>query len=311
MPDFKNPLDITWAQFEMCNPDTRTAFESMCRFLFNTTFFNGKGLFHSNPNNPGVEILPILYEESGQRISFQAKYFSVLDYSQIKHSAEMAIKHYAGKLDVIYLYCNKDVTTSSDSYQNIEKLEDFICAKQILKRYQDQRNELISYIQSDLLDIKNGQIGNYSNVDIVIVLCSLYAERFHKECFTAISGPVTDENDLYDISRRYIESFLWRKAAAINAAEFIEYINEHNVPKSSVLRVFIENSTKENHPLNAMLLHDILMNKSLAHRDYLWTTFINGLAHEEERLYQLMESLRLNLSREKLKKLFMRTRFLL
>lgn len=780
MPDFKNPLDITWAQFEMCNPDTRTAFESMCRFLFNTTFFNGKGLFHSNPNNPGVEILPILYEESGQRISFQAKYFSVLDYSQIKHSAEMAIKHYAGKLDVIYLYCNKDVTTSSDSYQNIEKLlntqkislvpitnqtildqvlsndtvawyyfdyyrftpiwfedhlrlslaslgpryngdfnvnthtenqldiflcdysaviqinqlkrelvedlmhsryrytscadslskiistissiddvtrttiidclswgdilseqcldefslisdliskkrelyaktddyksqnnlsieihnleelmdtpkrlsvdtlnstllkekflivrgeagvgksqllanaaeklnkegqyallmlgnnfltsepittqimqqldfnsdfqgllhklemlgaqsecyvcllidavnespyrdiwkpglqtltrqiskfdhikvvisvrtgyerlvfndaimdgikaktiasivhsgfreesvdatlaflnyygipflpsyflqaemtnplfltlfckyytgenfdmfslfdrliyradeeaqkavgiadpvpilqylveelasnrlaknnwyitrpelfelrfwdayglttskipfvaalersgflnsvvieetesyylgynllEDFICAKQILKRYQDQRNELISYIQSDLLDIKNGQIGNYSNVDIVIVLCSLYAERFHKECFTAISGPVTDENDLYDISRRYIESFLWRKASAINAAEFIEYINEHNVPKSSVLRVFIENSTKENHPLNAMLLHDILMNKSLAHRDYLWTTFINGLAHEEERLYQLI-----------------------
>lgn len=50
----------------------------------------------------------------------------------------------------------------------------------------------------------------------------------------------------------------------------------------------IENSTKENHPLNAFLLHSILESKSLAQRDYLWTTYINGLASKEERLFQIV-----------------------
>lgn len=119
MSDVNESLSITWSQFEVCNPDTQAAFENMCRFLFNAFFFEGKGLFHSDPNNPGIEIIPILHEKSGQRISFQAKYFSTTDYSQIKHSAEKAIQYYAGKLDIIYLYCNKDLTTSSQSYQNI------------------------------------------------------------------------------------------------------------------------------------------------------------------------------------------------
>lgn len=119
MADKEMPLNITWSQFEVCNPDTRTAFENMCRFLFNALFFDGKAIFHSDPNNPGIEITPIFHKESGERISFQAKYFSTIDYSQIKHSAEKAIQYYTGKLDAIYLYCNKDLTTSSKSYQDI------------------------------------------------------------------------------------------------------------------------------------------------------------------------------------------------
>lgn len=119
MSDFKESLSVTWNQFEMCNPNTQAAFENMCRFLFNVSFFDGEGLFHSDPNNPGIEIVPVIHEKSGQRISFQAKYFSTTNYSQIKHSAEKAIQYYAGKLDIIYLYCNKDLTTTSKSYQDI------------------------------------------------------------------------------------------------------------------------------------------------------------------------------------------------
>lgn len=110
---------ITWAQFEICNLNHQVAFENMCRILFNSFFFDGKALPHANPNNPGVEVQPMLHQESGKRISFQAKYFSTIDYQQIRHSAEMAIKHYSGELDVIYLYCNKDVTTIAQAYQNI------------------------------------------------------------------------------------------------------------------------------------------------------------------------------------------------
>lgn len=172
-------------------------------------------------------------------------------------------------------------------YLGYNLLEDFVCAKQIFKRYHD-KSALLSYVQNDLLKIEQGQINNYFNIDIFIVICSLYAEYYHEECFTTIFALVTDESDQNDISDRYIKSFLWRKASAINSTDFITYINEYGAPRSSVLRVLIENSTKENHPLNALFLHSILENKSIAQRDYLWTTYINDLANREERLFQLV-----------------------
>ena len=42
--------------------------------------------------------------------------FESMCYSQIQHSANSAIKYYSGKLDVIYLYCNLDLTTTSKTY---------------------------------------------------------------------------------------------------------------------------------------------------------------------------------------------------
>lgn len=116
--------NISWAQFEQCNADVRSAFENMCRSLFKRMFFKESGIVitHSNPNNPGVEVEPLLNIKTGKKISFQAKYFENIDYAQIKHSAEMAVKHYSGNLDLIYLFCNKDVTTTSQSYCDIKKL---------------------------------------------------------------------------------------------------------------------------------------------------------------------------------------------
>ena len=96
--------DVTWAQFEVCNSDPRDAFEKMCRWLFNEFFFEGKALLHSNPNNPGIEVVPVMHAESNKLISFQAKYFTDMSYEQILHSAKMAVKYYAGQLDIIYLY---------------------------------------------------------------------------------------------------------------------------------------------------------------------------------------------------------------
>lgn len=185
-------------------------------------------------------------------------------------------------------FLNSVIVSDTESYYlGYNLLEDFVCAKQVFKRYHD-KPALLSYIQNDLLKIQQGRINSYSNIDIFIVICSLYAEYYHEECFTTIFALVTDERDQDDISDRYIKSFLWRKASAINSSDFIEYVNEYGAPKSSVLRVLIENSTKENHPLNALFLHSILENKSIVHRDYLWTTYINGLANSEERLFQLV-----------------------
>lgn len=115
----KTKLEITWETFEICNADKRTAFENMCRLLFNQRFFDGDKLLHSNPNNPGVEVVPVVDPKSGKRISFQAKFFDNMSYAQIMHSCKTAVSHYAGELDVIYLYCNKNVTTTSKSYIDI------------------------------------------------------------------------------------------------------------------------------------------------------------------------------------------------
>lgn len=172
-------------------------------------------------------------------------------------------------------------------YLSYNLLEDFVCAKAIFKRYRN-KSELLPYVQNSLLQIEQGQIKRYANIDIFIVLCSLYAECYHEDCFADIFSVVTDNVEQNDLSDRYIKSFLWRKASAIDRTAFISFVNEHTVSRESVLRVLIENSTKENHPLNAFFLHDILKNKSLAQRDYLWTIYINGLAHEEERLFQIV-----------------------
>ena len=114
--------DVSWESFGVCNQNPRDAFEKMCRWLFNDFFFEGKALLHSNPNNAGIEVIPVLHIPTNKRISFQAKYFSAMDYEQIKHSARKTIEYYADKIDTIYLYCNKDVTTTSKGYIEVEKI---------------------------------------------------------------------------------------------------------------------------------------------------------------------------------------------
>lgn len=120
---------ITWEQFITSNNDARGVkykFEDLCRQLFAFEFLSKNKInkyLHSNPNNAGIESEPILNEESNKNIGYQAKFFdNVADYGQIKESAEKAVSHYAGELDCIYLFCNKALTTTCDSYKNIEKL---------------------------------------------------------------------------------------------------------------------------------------------------------------------------------------------
>ena len=120
---------IRWEQFVTCNNDARGVrykFEDLSRQLFTYEFLsqNKKHKYvHSNPNNPGIESEPILDEENDRYIGYQAKFFDKdADYNQIKESAEKAVKHYKGRLDVIYLFCNKALTTTCDGYKDIEKM---------------------------------------------------------------------------------------------------------------------------------------------------------------------------------------------
>ncbi len=122
-------VQITWEQFAICKNESRGIrykFEDLCRQLFTYEFLAQNKLYkyvHSNPNNPGVESEPILDEVNNKYISYQAKFFdSDVDYNQIKESAKKAVKHYRGKMDIMYLFCNKPVTTNCNSYKDIETL---------------------------------------------------------------------------------------------------------------------------------------------------------------------------------------------
>jgi hypothetical protein len=124
----KNYPSITWPQFAVCNDHVTHAFEQLSRDLFICEYLAEQCTPHSDHNNPGVEVYPILeppHKDGSprRRISFQAKYFeNNLSYSKIKESMQQAVNHFAGNLDVIYLFCNKTLTKTTKGYKDIEAL---------------------------------------------------------------------------------------------------------------------------------------------------------------------------------------------
>lgn len=110
---------ITWEDFNITNANNKqTAFENMCRILFNYYFFDNKAILQQKHNNPGIEVEPI--KLNGTMISFQSKYIESENiYQQIKHSAETTVSNYSGKLDTIYIFTNKDLDPNSSSYKEI------------------------------------------------------------------------------------------------------------------------------------------------------------------------------------------------
>lgn len=116
---------INWTQFEAVNENTTKSFEDLCRNLFKRYFFTKDVIFRSNPNHAGTEIEPLFSDVTKSWISFQSKYLSKNDYSQIKNSTDKVISNYRGELDTLYLYCNRNLDVKSQGFTRIkESLED-------------------------------------------------------------------------------------------------------------------------------------------------------------------------------------------
>lgn len=118
---------IDWHSFIRCcrdNEGCRHNFESLSRQVFQITVLDDSydEFIKCSPNNPGLESEPVLDKKSGKYIGFQSKFFdNGVDYAQIKHSCEVAVNHYAGRLDKLILFCNHDMSLECDSYKNIVK----------------------------------------------------------------------------------------------------------------------------------------------------------------------------------------------
>lgn len=173
-------------------------------------------------------------------------------------------------------------------YFGYNLLDDFLTAKRIIEKYNDEK-ELINYIKDDLLGVKENLISKYENLGSFTVLCSLYYEKYQEELFSLIIDQIKDDYRKQSIIENYIESFQWRKKSSINEKVFIDFVYKYKINRQIVFDVLFQNAAKVNNPLNAEFLHKLLVDKSLAHRDCLWTTYINTNLAEESRVYQLIE----------------------
>lgn len=194
---------------------------------------------------------------------------------------------YVASLEKVGLLIGTVYSDNETYYLGYNLLEDFVCARTIIKRY-TRSDELIHYLLNDLLKVENGSIKNHNNIDIFIIACGLYAGQYHEECFETVARKVTNEYDNDDIARRYLESFIWRTADSVDADAFLSFFKRRPVDKDVVFQMLIENSAKEHHPLNSLFLHKLLAGKKLAERDVLWTDFINHLAADDQRVFQLI-----------------------
>lgn len=120
--------NLSWSLFEINNDNKTDSFEDMCRDLFYCEYLHEKRNPHSDHNNPGVEVLPILepVRDDGQpqkRISYQAKYFEKnISNSKIIDSLQQAVSHYNGELGRIYLFCNLTISRDSDRFKKFQAI---------------------------------------------------------------------------------------------------------------------------------------------------------------------------------------------
>lgn len=114
--------EISWERFATIHDNPRDEFEFLSWQLFKIYYAHNNAILHANPNNRGIETDPVLSKDGKTRIGFQAKWLGKMDYTQIMGSAKMTIKHYSGLIDRVYLFCNKPIDVTSNSYINIKKL---------------------------------------------------------------------------------------------------------------------------------------------------------------------------------------------
>ena len=173
-------------------------------------------------------------------------------------------------------------------YFAYDQMNDYYCAKFIIDSHPKKKN-VREYIMTNVLNIKQGKLNNYGNIDLFVNICALYAGEFGEECINIIDA-IEDKEDQWQIFKQYIYSFLWRDPKYINKELLLELLSKYFCEPDDLWPMLIGNSIKVQHPLNADFLHEFLCKYELNRRDYVWTIYINRLTWEEEnRVVQLIQ----------------------
>lgn len=172
-------------------------------------------------------------------------------------------------------------------YFAYDQMNDYYCAKAIFQKY-NEKSDIRKYLCEKVLTIKNGNLQNPGNIDLFINSCALYADKYHEECIDIIDT-LTDE-DKEMIFSQYIKSFQWRNRENIPVVQFQDLLLKYPLKVNVIWEMFICNSVKILHPLNANYLHELLLKFKLNKRDNLWTIYINEFTSKKmNRIVQLIK----------------------
>ena len=171
-------------------------------------------------------------------------------------------------------------------YIGFNLLENYLTAKYIIETYTD-KDTLLNFLRDDLFKISEyGRFARYYATDLVGFICGLYSEKYKAEIFEELNVSNMG-NEQEEVVSEYLKSFGWRKPEGINPQAFFACARKYHVNLGDVWDTLIINSVKPKHPLNAEILHNFLVEKPLAVRDAIWTTYINSLDGEESRVLQI------------------------
>ena len=187
------------------------------------------------------------------------------------------------KEGMLHCYADEDIEYYYFAY---DQMNDYYCAKAILDAH-GNKTDLRRSLSDKILKIENGKLNNYSDIDIFVHTCALYAEKYDEECIDIIDS-IKEDDDKWEVFSRYLCSFQWRDSAHISKQLFFELLKKYPCKKDDPWPVLIGNSVKIGHPLNADSLHEFLSGYRINKRDFLWTQYINDL-HPDDRIIQLVQ----------------------
>ena len=243
-------MQINWENFRTYNQDSRGVrykFEDLCRQLFANENLSRNKQFkylHSNPNNYGLEAEPIFDESRRLWIGFQAKFFdNTVGYSQIKASADKIVEYYtgkAGKVDLVYLFCNKPITSTADT---------FVETVNLLKKHNIDLQLITDTAILDLVITKYPYLGLYYFGNHTIRqewfithadhMCDELGERYNREF--NVDTVFLDELSLFVHDKRAAEYINAKKTRLIEEIDRLYWRHDNQRAYLNALRDAIEN----------------------------------------------------------------------
>ena len=176
-----------------------------------------------------------------------------------------------------------------------DQMNDYFEAERIVKNAKS-KEELRDAVTQLFFSPESEEQLKYYDAGLFAHVCAFYREQYGEECIDLL-----ETLHVYPLFfgfcvnyyKEYLNSFLWRKESCIDFNSFFKCITNNSnyiLENQTVWNVFIGNSTKVNHPLNANALHNLLKSYELNIRDFLWTCSINRIWDDDsDRLYQLIK----------------------
>lgn len=162
-------------------------------------------------------------------------------------------------------------------YLAYERFEDHFLTAYLLDDHLDLNDPKSSFQQGSILNKYLQQALTFQNM--LESLSIQLPERINIELHELLDEE--KKND-WSVRESFMNSLIWRKAESIKHDESnIDYINSYVMKYISGQKAFFEMtysvSMDPDHPYNADILHQWLMQHSLADRDYIWTTYLGKL----------------------------------